>query len=121
MRAPEAEEAHPLHEYTLMPTHMQHAFRPEELRGTEMAPPFSFTKGCPVMKIDSRSMWKGYRGRHPDTAKTLLFDLEKDPGQERPCSDPKVERRMVEHLVRMARECDAPPGHLARLGLPAGR
>ena len=49
-----------VYEYTLMPTHMRQMFQPEELQNIELAGPFSFTKGCKVMKIEK----KRYDGRH---------------------------------------------------------
>jgi chorismate mutase len=48
---------------------------------------------------------------------TLLFDLQADPHQERPLSDPAVEQMMIDHLVRLMRENDAPPEQYQRLGL----
>ena len=49
--------------------------------------------------------------------KTLLFDVEKDPGQEWPIKDPVVEKQMISHLLRLLDETDAPPDQLFRLGL----
>lgn len=37
-----------------MPTHMRQMFQPEELQNIELAGPFSFTKGCKVMKIEKK-------------------------------------------------------------------
>jgi chorismate mutase len=47
----------------------------------------------------------------------LLFDLETDPKQEHPIRDPDVERRMVDHLIRLMKENDAPSEQFERLGL----
>ena len=52
--------------------------------------------------------------RPPDT---MLFDLQKDPHQERPIQDQKIEQRMIEHLVRLMEENDAPEELYRRLGL----
>ena len=54
MRGPARPDNEPLYEYTLMPTHMRSPFGPEELQDIELAEPFSFTKGCRVMKIEPR-------------------------------------------------------------------
>jgi arylsulfatase A-like enzyme len=102
----------PLHEYTHMPTHMRGRFSVEEMRTMEKAPPFSFTKGCPVMQIDPVP-WE-VRARD---LSTLLFDLESDPGQENPIKDAGVEKQMIGHLVRLMRENDAPAEQFERLGL----
>ena len=114
MRGPARPENGPLNEYTLMPTHMRHTFDVSELQEIGLAEPFSFTKGCPTMKIVGRS-WPG----DPEVLQTMLFDLADDPRQEHPISDRSVEERMIEHLVRLMRENDAPPEQFERLGLPA--
>ena len=111
MRAPANPENQPLHEYTLMPAHMRHHFAIEELQNIQLAEPFSFTKGCRTMKIGARS-W-----RAPYDFGTLLFDLETDPKQEHPINDPDVEWMMMEHLIRLMKENDAPPEQYERLGL----
>ena len=113
MRAPATADNVPLYEYTLMPTHMRHTFDVDELQDTVMAPPFGFTKGCPVMKIAGRS-----NGWHSmDRFGTLLFDLENDPKQERPLDDPEVEARMIALMVDLMKTNDAPAEQFERLGL----
>ena len=47
----------------------------------------------------------------------LLFDLQVDPLQEHPIHDEVIEKRMIEHLIRLMRENDAPPEQFERLGL----
>ena len=44
-----------LYEYTLMPTHMRMRFTVEELREAKLAEPFSFTKGCKVLKVPCKT------------------------------------------------------------------
>jgi arylsulfatase A-like enzyme len=112
MRGCAGEVNGPLYQYTLMPTHMRSRFSVEELREIELAEPFSFTKGCRVMKIPASS-------RPLDLRRfgTLLFDLHNDPLQEQPINDPAVEARMVEHLLRLMRENDAPTEQYQRMGL----
>jgi hypothetical protein len=118
MRGPASSTNAPLFEYTLMPTHMRRTFEPSELAGrTTLGEPFGFTKGCAPMKINAHRVWPQVR---QDMLKTLLFDLQTDPRQERPLSDPKIERMMVEHLVREIRACDAPSEQFERLGLHHG-
>ena len=115
MRAPGIENNAPLYEYTVMPTHMRAMFSVEELRGTELVKPFSFTKGVPVMRIPAgRSPWG-----QANAAGTLLFDNEADPLQEHPLKDAALEKRMVDALTRLMRENDAPPEQFERLGLSA--
>ncbi|MCB0008994.1 MAG: sulfatase [Anaerolineales bacterium] len=114
MRAPATPDNSPLFEYTLMPTHMRHRFQPEQLQGAELVPPFSFTQGCPLLKIPARP-WVDMH-----SFGTLLFDLASDPGQEHPLTDEAIEALMVQHLLRLMRANDAPPEQYQRLGLAAG-
>jgi len=111
MRAMADEENRPLHEYTLMPTHMRRTFGVEELQTIELAAPFSFTKGCKTMKIPGRAWSNLFKFG------TLLYDLREDPGQERPLADAEIEERMIEHMVRLLRWNDAPVEQFERLGL----
>ena len=113
MRAPVRPENTPLYEYTLMPTHMRDRFGVAELQDIKLAESFSFTRGCRTMKVPARSWVDAH------TFGTLLFDLETDPGQLQPLVDDVLERRMVELLVKLMRENDAPPDQYERLGLPA--
>jgi hypothetical protein len=46
-----------------------------------------------------------------------LWDLAADPGQSSPLEDEKVERTMIDHLVREMRASDAPAEQYERLGL----
>jgi arylsulfatase A-like enzyme len=113
MRAPTRTDNQPLHNYTVMPTHMRRMFDVDELCRAELAEPFSFTKMCPTLKIPAvnRGDVRPYE--------TLLFDLESDPRQQHPLLDATVEAMMIDHLVRLMRENDAPPEQFERLGLPA--
>ncbi|MFI5610338.1 sulfatase [Amycolatopsis sp. NPDC051903] len=103
----------PLFDYTLMPTHMHAPFSPAELREAELVEGFGFTKGVPVLKVP------GWTFGNPYPFGTMLFDLETDPRQQSPLSDPALELRMIELLVKLMRENEAPPEQYERLGLPA--
>ena len=112
MRAAEAAANEPLYNYTLMASHMRHRFAVDELQAIELQAPFAFTKGCPTMKIKTASQpW-----RFP-AFETLLYDLETDPGQERPLQSPAVERAMIERMIELMRANDAPAEQYQRLGL----
>jgi hypothetical protein len=110
MRAPIDEANAPLYEYTLLPTHMKHPFSVEEL---QVAPPFSFTKGCPANRIRG----KGFMNKAHEFG-TLLFDLQTDPQQQNPLRDEAIETRMIELLLKLMQENDAPREQYQRLGLP---
>ena len=114
MRAPQNRTNLPLFNYTVMPMHMRQRFDVQELQAATLAPPFSFTKGCPVLRIPG-SAWGGLDEWAWQTA---LYDLATDPKQERPLNDPALEQMMIAHMVRLMRENDAPPEQYVRLGLP---
>ena len=117
MRAPQTKDNEPLHNYTVMPTHhMIGLFPVEELATAELAAPFSFTKGCPTLKTKSSrpAHTKVIEG---ELARTMLFDLENDPKQQNPIYDPRIEKMMTQHIIRLMVENDAPPEQFTRLGL----
>lgn len=112
MRAPKDESNAPLHEHTLMPTHMRGFFTPQEIAQAELCPPFQFTKGMPVLRTP------GHVGTNPFIFGTLLFDLHTDPGQKHPLLDDDLELAMAGALVQAMRDNEAPPSQFERLGLP---
>lgn len=111
MRAPVKEDNQPLYEYTLMPTHMERLFSVEELQGTTLAEPFSFTKGCSILKIMANA------GTGCRKWGNLLFDLKSDPKQLHPIKNDAVEKNMIDHMIRLMKESDAPKEQYERLGL----
>ena len=113
MRAPINPENKPLYEYTLMPTHMRSFFSIKELQDIQFSSPFSFTKGCSIMKIGTLpSAWvKAHQFG------TMLFDLKKDPAQKNPIKDPEIEKMMTGHMMRLMKENDSPEEQFQRLGI----
>ena len=103
----------PLFNYTMMPTTMRGFIGMEQLRQAEMAPPFPFTKGCPVMKIPAK-VWSGAR---TGVNETLLWNVQADPAQKESLQNADVEAQMITHLTRLMHECDAPNEQYERLGL----
>ncbi len=109
-----------LHEYTLMPTHLRDRFAPEELRTAQLAEPFDFTKGAPVLRYDALAD----ANRVPvmdglgfaDTG-TVLFDLKSDPGQEKPLRDPDIEASLENGIRTVMTAHDAPDEIYGRYGL----
>ena len=47
----------------------------------------------------------------------MLYDTETDPYQERPISDPKIEARMANLMIKLMKESDAPIEQYERIGL----
>jgi arylsulfatase A-like enzyme len=113
MRAPATPDNTPLYNYTVMPTAMRGFQSLDELRDVSLAPPFSFTKGCPTLRQPTTS----WIAQHGDVKETRLYDLAEDPGQTHPIENPEIEAGMIGHLTRLMRECDAPPEQFERLGL----
>jgi arylsulfatase A-like enzyme len=113
MRSAAGPENQPLNEYTLMPTRMREMFFPREFDGGKLSlgGPFSFTKGCQVMKIPAREFIQTRHGA------SVLYDLVSDPGQERAIVDAQVEERLLAGAVGLMRELDAPAEQWERLGL----
>jgi arylsulfatase A-like enzyme len=119
MHGPKTEDNQPLFNYTQMPTVMRGFLPLNQLRSMEIAPPFSFTKGCPTMKIPARG---GMMRDLKMVMETQLWDVQSDPQQTAPMSDSNVKAQMTAHLTRLLGECDAPSEQYERLGLvPAAR
>ena len=116
MRAPVSMDSQPIYNYTLMPTHMRNLFPVEELADVSLCEPFSFSKGCRLMRIRSP---EGMPGGEPMEKPTehLLFDLETDPAQGQSIRSPEVEEYFVEQIVRLMKKNDAPPELFERMGL----
>ncbi len=112
MRGPDL--AKPLHQYTLMPTHMRGFFELDELRQSTLDASLPFTRGCPVLKIPGTGRAPRLR---PEYAGNLLYDLARDPHQQRPASDARVEQHMLCQIARHLSACEAPPELYARFGL----
>ena len=113
-----------LYEYTLLPTHQKSFFTIDELVGAQLHEGFPFTKGVPVLQIparrDSRGRSTGHVGQggsYEDT-RTVLYDLETDPGQSTPIQDGENESRLIEHMVELMCRNHAPPEAFERLAFP---
>lgn len=113
MRACATPANSPLNEYTLIPTHMRSPFSVDELQTIDLAGPFGFTKGCPVMKIPAQH---GQVSRH--LSQTVLFDLQEDPQQKHPLQDSALEARMIELMLQLMQANEAPAEQYERMGLP---
>ncbi len=109
--------------YTLMPSHMMSHFDIGELRTCELAGPFDFTKGAPVMKIrlDPKNSQVGQDGQTLEDCETRLFDLSVDPGQENPLSDVATEARLARQIVHHFEKHDAPAELYGHFGLESDR
>jgi len=112
MRGPISEDNKPLFEYTLMPTHMRNMFRVDELQEISLSDTFDFTKGCKTMKISAS---EGFINAYQYGDK--LFDVISDPTQTEEIVDTKVSKRMLENMIKLMKENDAPTEQYDRMGL----
>ncbi len=94
-----------VYEYTLVPTHMKKFFSLEELQTAQLYQGFSFTRGCPVLKVKTQI--------NPSFVNQLkrgdeLYDLKKDPHQINPINDENTRKRLLDACVRLFDENEAP-------------
>lgn len=122
-RYPENLTGENLNLYTLMPTHMMSHFDIGELRTSELAAPFNFTKGVPVLKIrlDPKNSQVGADGLTLQECETALFNLDDDPKQERPLHEPSTINRLAEQISHHFARHDAPNELFAHFGLEGYR
>lgn len=115
--APVSRTNDPLYNYTLMPTHMRRMFPVEELQQMELAGPFSFTKGCRLLKIKNqeKSEYLDEKGEHP--YETALFELTEDDALQHPIDDTDLERYFRREITLHMIENDAPEEQYIRMGL----
>lgn len=111
MRAPEKGKENEIYHYTLMPQHMTQRFTPLELKNMELHEPFSFTKGCKVLKIKGKEKYNVARFG------TLLYDIKKDPEQLSPIQNEEIEEYLKKKMIEKMKENDAPIEQFDRLGL----
>lgn len=140
LRGAATEENQPLYQYTLMPVHMMGRFCTDELKTLQLAGPFTFTKGCRLLRTDCRP-WGAEKGfayglggyLYPDlVTESLLFNVkteggdqdDHDPSAQQTDSaaglDPsaaEVTARMKALLLHLMEVSDAPIEQYVRLGL----
>jgi hypothetical protein len=110
-----------VHAYTAMPTAF-HSFMPrEQLAQAEMGRFLGHTYNIPVYKVPQRGLHPLGQARQGgasgDGPLHELFDLAVDPAQDHPLADDALEQRFCALLREQLARVQAPPEHLARLGL----
>lgn len=107
----------PLFNYTLMPTHMRCMYPVDELQDIELTNPFSFTKGCKLIRTADFDYMqqKASAGEHYFT--NQLYDLVSDPHQQNPLDNPAIEEYFRKEIVQHMKNNDAPKEQYIRLGL----
>lgn len=109
-----------IYQYTLMPTHLWERFSTEELKDATLAPPRSFTKGVPTLKVPVVSTSPMYNNYGPGALlerETRLYDLATDPGQQTPLDNPAEEDRLTRLMLSLMAGNDAPSEAFGRLEL----
>lgn len=112
-----------IYQYTLMPTHLNDRFTPEELKAATLSEPFDWSKQVPLLKIpvvDRSPMFDNYGPGCLLENETRLYDLAQDPRQQTVLDDRDEEAAMIAKMIKVMKEADAPPEAYARLDLPAG-
>lgn len=122
-RYPEDMSKQDLYEYTLMPMHQKSLFPVEELRRATLVNDFGFTQGVPLLKVPARRNLKGQPvghlgqgGGYEDTT-TVLYDMQKDPDQQKPFRDAAIESALLNRMSELMAGNEAPPEAFSRLGL----
>ena len=110
-----------LYEYTLMPTHLERYFSPEELRTSTLHKGFNFTKQIPVLKIKT---YKGSQGgmdpnfMENNTLGSVLYNVKKDPEQHHPIYNQQhTIDRLKQQIVQILQAHDTPPEIYQAYGL----
>jgi arylsulfatase A-like enzyme len=119
-RFPEDLTRQEIYQYTLMPTHINARFTPEELAAATLARPFAWTRNVPVLKVPVTQRSPMYNNYGPGAlleSDTKLYDLAADPGQDRPVRDAAVEARMIALMRTLMHRNEAPPEAFTRLAL----
>ncbi len=124
--APAREDNQPLNLYTAMPSTICHYWDRDHLSDVSKieAGPFLSYTDYPVFKIPNTITrladdTHNFARRYAVAGENLLFDLERDPGQERPLKDAALEEAMRKKLAAAMRLHDSPPEQFLRLGLEA--
>jgi arylsulfatase A-like enzyme len=115
MRGPVQDDGGPLYSYKLQNAYQRgHSYeaKPSYKRGgdgLEPHPGFDFTNG--------QQVWRMGPGKSQGPMPHLLFDLQSDPHQQNPLDDAALEQRMIDLLVKLMKQSEAPVDQYERLGL----
>jgi arylsulfatase A-like enzyme len=112
MLAPDLEV--PLYSYSLDFTTMRGFVDEDALRAAETVGPFPFTRGMKLMKFPA-GRWQTPAGVEEVD---MLFDVRRDPLQERPFADPAVEQELKARAAALLGASAAPAEQYLRYGLP---
>ena len=109
-----------IYQYTVMPTHIYALFTPEELSRASLSEAFPFTKGAKLLRVPVTARSPMYNNYGPGAfieSDTRLYDLQKDPGQDKPIVDAAQAERMSRLMAKLMTANHAPVEAFERLGL----
>ena len=102
----------PLYNYTLMPGGF-FLFPINILKTMEIAPKFSFTKDCNLIRFDAFTQYNEGSYKYGD----LLFDNQTDPKQQNPINDKVIIAEMQAKMVKLMKDNDCPKEQFERVGM----
>lgn len=111
MRAPVDVSNGPLFEYTLMPTHMNVRFSESEMEAAKLMTLEGVAK-CPLIQVPAQPFVNAYW--YGD----LLFDLTADPEEFRPVNNNTLKIKLMNDMLRLMHQNNAPIEQYRRIGLP---
>lgn len=114
------DQAVPLAQYTLMPTHMRSHFERIEFEGAEVLHDLAHARGYPVWRLPVRTDARANMiSRYPLLdALDAVYDLVQDPEQEHPETDPARIDMLRPKIGGMLQRHHAPAELYARFGVP---
>lgn len=121
-RRPLEERVGDLFHYTLNADAMRGFLDLDSLREATLHPPFSFTRGMPVLKIPKRDNWtrlQAANGENPGIPYAdFLFNTRADPGQtDNLAGRSEKEAALLQLMRQLLEQADAPPETAPRFGL----
>lgn len=119
-RFPQDIASQDIYQYTVMPSHLNAPFTPQELTGATLSEAFGWTKGVPLLKVPVIERSPMYRNYGPGCLlenDTRLYDLDIDPGQQSPLADDAKEAEMIALMRGLMDRNEAPQEAYERLGV----
>lgn len=109
-KAPLPEKVNDIYNYTLMPLQMKKFMSIKDLQSMELVKPFSFTKGCPVLKIKAKEKYRVH------DFGSLLFNIDEDPNQTNPIENNELQSRFERKIQEFMVDNEAPIELYERFG-----
>lgn len=115
MRGPKDAENKPLYCYTQLPLNLMGRMPVQNLRKAELAEPFPFTKGTPLLKFPVEDFFNRVMPKY--RFGNRLLKLGADGRTQENMENGEKEAELLNAMVRLMQENDAPKEQYQRLGL----